>query len=632
VNIKRAQRRFGVCAQLAADHQQRGAGTRRAPRQRCVPVEAGTHQQDRRPLDGQRARKGARTLPGDHMYTSERISTTRGGPTEDPGVWAITHDGRAFRWEGFYTGPRFLDHSSLAAATQQLLGIELDQVPSAAARVLRPYVGDGHSAPAIILHSATPGLRSLEADLSDAQLGRTPDDVATYVEARAVSLARPGDIVVGRTEPWRLAAELAGIDLVTIPGIDFYYLSQAIIRLALDSHGQAPELARLAKALRDRPDTLVRLYALDREIQVVLLFLARMAGIEEVRTDANSPQVAETWNAKAPLYPAIEDATAITAAVTAEPHELLAAETELAPLRRRLGVQVPVLPGYSIDAGPVDEAAFGQQLAAAGRLLRERYGLSRGCLKPSEAGAGARIVLGVALGDEDGLRELAARAWRSREAYVLEAHVEYLRRPVTGGELRLAPSGHIRHGHVAEGLTLQLTSGTSWRGNVFLDEQRCATLGLTLDRYHAIVDGIEELHAAFTEQALGLVTAGFDFAVGRVGGRFGDEVILALQDPNMSSHGAEYLRHFIDDVHAAGGPRYAATKVICPAPGYTLEVLRALEAERGAPDTSRVISAIPGRWGMIAVAADTPLAATEEILRRDRDLRERSATLSVEAR
>jgi hypothetical protein len=128
------------------------------------------------------------------------------------------------------------------------------------------------------------------------------------------------------------------------------------------------------------------------------------------------------------------------------------------------------------------------------------------------------------------------------------------------------------------------------------------------------------------------VTAGFDYAVGRLGGAFGDDVLVALQDPNMSSHGAEYLRRFIDGVRAGGGPRYAATKVICPAPDQTLQTLRGLEDDRARPGAFRVISAIPGRWGMIAIAADSPLAATEEILRRERELEERGAIIRVAPR
>lgn len=558
------------------------------------------------------------------MFTCDR-TTPPAGPT-DPGGWSVSRDGGApFAWQGSYTGPLALDRAALDAAAWRLLGIGLDDVPAVAERVLRPHVGE-RPPRALILHSATPGMHSLEADLADAESGRTPDDVATYAEARAVSLARPGDVVVGRTAPWLLAAELAGVEHVTIPDVEHYYLSHAIIAVALATDGRAPQLARLAALLRAHPQTLVRLYSLDREMQVVLLMLARLAGLDELRTDANPPAVADRWNAKAPLYPTVDDALAL-GPVAGDPRELLAAEGALSPLERRLGLPTPRLPGYALDATALDAGAFAQQLAQAARLLRERYGLRLGCLKPSEAGAGARIVRAIELDDAARLREVAARAWPSREAYVLEAHVAYLRTRVGDAELLLTPSGHVRDGRVAEGLTLQITSGTSWQGNVYLDESTSDTLGLAGEHYRAIAGAIAELHGAFAGRGLGLVTAGFDFAVGRVGGAFGDDVLLALQDPNISSHGAEYLRHYLDGVRANGGPRYAATRVVRPAPGQSLDVLRAFE-----DDGFAVMSAIPGRWGMIAAAAASPPAAAREVLRRALELQRCGATLGVAPR
>jgi len=561
------------------------------------------------------------------MLACDRITTPL--TASDPGVWSVTRDGGTpFRWEGFYTGPLELDRAALTVATRRLLDISLDDVPAAAQRVLRPAGGDRGDEIALIMHSATPGLRSLEADLADAESRRTPDDVATYVEARAVSLARPGDVVVGRTAPWRLAAELATLERVTIPDVEHYYLTHAIIKLALDSGGRAPQLARLTALLRARPGTLVRLYALDREMQIVLLTLARLAGLDEIRTDANSPAVAAHWNAKAPLHPTVDDALGLQIG-TRDPREVLAAESSLTALHRRLGVGTPLLPGYTIDATELERDAFSEQLVSAARLLSQRYGLRLGCLKPSEAGAGARIVTAIALDDPARLLALATQAWHSREAYVLEAHVAYDRvRVDSENELLIAPSGHIRAGAVAEGLTLQITSGTSWQGNVFLDGEACESMGLAREHYRAIVDAITELRAAFAARDLSLVTAGFDFAVGRVGGSFGDDALVALQDPNLSSHGAEYLRHFLDGVRAAGGPPYAATKVVCPAPGQTLDALRIVAREGG----FTAMSSIPGRWGMIATASESPRAAAKEILGRARELKRRGLIVGVAQR
>src|SRR5205085_3327143 len=136
------------------------------------------------------------------------------------------------------------------------------------------------------------------------------------------------------------------------------------------------------------------LYSLDREVQVALLYLKRLAGIDAVFTDANSPEVGDYWNAKEPLHPTVDEALAL-AGSSRDPHELLAAEHALAPLARRLGAQLAALPGYMIEAADTSCETVAERFLAAATLLRERYRLSSGCLKPSNSGAGARIVVGV---------------------------------------------------------------------------------------------------------------------------------------------------------------------------------------------------------------------------------------------
>ncbi|MGH8921364.1 MAG: hypothetical protein ACRD0H_24015, partial [Actinomycetes bacterium] len=152
----------------------------------------------------------------------------------------ITPPGDAgFRWEGFYTGPLELSPQQSSAIARDLLGMDLADVAAAAARELVPYVCDGTPVQTMVLHSATPVLHSLQADLAHAQSGQPADDVATYVEARSVSFAVPGDVVVGRTRPWRAAAELASVEAIDVPGIEYYYLSQSLLLLAQRTGGRA---------------------------------------------------------------------------------------------------------------------------------------------------------------------------------------------------------------------------------------------------------------------------------------------------------------------------------------------------------------------------------------------------------
>ena len=527
--------------------------------------------------------------------------------------WEIScSDGRRVVWSGFHTGPCVLEEEAIAEVATCFLSLSLGAVSAAAERELRPFISDTGPERSLVMHSATPVLKFLEADLGDARHGRPPDDVATYIETRAVILADDGDLVVGRTAPWKAAAELEGVEAVCIPGIDYYYLSHALLKLLADSGGDAPQLQRLAAALRENPRTVVRLYSLDREMQVVLLCLKRLAGLDVLYTDANEGEVAEYWNTKATLHPTVEDARALDVTSLA-PSEMLAAETALSPLSRKLGLRFPALPGYTIT-GP----ALEQELPSAARLLIDRYAIRSGCLKPSQGGAGARIVTGVPLGDEAGVRRLAAAA-RADEEYVLEAHVDYQRTEIRGASL-MAPSGHVRNGRVADGLTLQLMRGTSWQGNVYVDEMSCGSVGLSAEHYRLMLEAIRDLHAAFTRNDLTLATAGVDFALGRVGGAFGEQTLVALQDPNLSSHGAEYLRLYLDQVRASGGPHYGATKVIRPSEQTSLRRLRESRPTPNPRRRSEVLAVVPGSWGMIAAAAETPLKAVAQLLDDERDL------------
>jgi hypothetical protein len=544
-------------------------------------------------------------------FSYERLPVAEGGPEGCPGTWRVKlADGAEFLWEGFYTGPATLSSTDLRGIARDLLGLDLEDVPRAAERELLPYISDGTPVHSVILHSATPVLKSLQADMNDALNRKPPDDVATYVETRAVVLASRQDLVVGRTYTWRAAATLAGVEMVEIPGIEYYYLTHAILRLAANDGAKAPALARLIDELRTRPDTLVRLYSLDRETQMVLLYLKRMAGIEVLRMDANSPEVAEYWNTKAPLHPTTESASELVADPSS-PDVTLAAESALSPLTRKLDVSCTVIPGYTVDGRASDRAIVARRVTTAAELLRQRYGLTHGCLKPSEGGAGARIIPDIDLSSTTELSDVAGRIFAAQEEFILEAQVSYLTHEVGGRQIMLSPSVHIRHGHLTPGMTLQITNGTSWQGNVYVDERACTSVGMSVGQYRAIRSGLEALHCGFDKAKLSVVTAGFDFAIGRVGGNFGDQVLVALQDPNLSSHGAEYLRLFLDGVAARGGPAYGATKVIIPIASLA-ELCKC--ADKTAPDAwARVISAIPRRWGMLAVAADSPAEAVELI-------------------
>lgn len=529
-----------------------------------------------------------------------------------PGSWQIElADGSTVTWEDLYAGPLELSLQELESICHRLLGMPLQAIPAAAEPVLLPSTHDDGTGPCVVIHSATPVLRNLQGDLDELSRGHS-NDTTTYMETRSVCLARPGDLVVGRTLPWQVAAGYSEIEAVVVPGVEYYYLSQALIKLMADSDGRAPQVQRLVEFLTKNPETVIRLYSLDLELQIALLYLRQAAGLRRLFTDANSPEVAGYWNAKAPVHPRVTDVARLE---SASPDRLLAAETEFAPMRQRLGLNYERLPGYAVSTEYPDE------ILTAARLLRSRYGLTTGCLKPSKGGGGARVMPGLDLADEDELQNHLKTSAGTGELFILEAQVAYSPLTIGGRRVPFAPSAHVRYGRVADGITVQLTAGSQWKGNVYIDSRACTEVGVAAPTYDTIRRTVADLRTCLHAHTLDLITGGIDFAVGTVGGVFGDRPFVAVQDPNLSSHGAEYLRRFVEYLSSIGGPPYAATKVIKPT------LAGDLPAQVDMPHTAlhegtrfQVVCAVPGRWGMLAAGAVTPHLAVQEVLAFEQDL------------
>lgn len=560
-------------------------------------------------------------------------------------------DGGKARWEGFFTGHRVWDGTRVAESAKRLLGMDTAAVARAAGEVLRPYRAQpGSTAPSLLLHTTTPLLKAFDGDLAALLSGREPHDVTTYVEARSVYLGTPDDLTLGRTAPWAEAAALRGVPAVDIGDLDHYYLTHALLLMA-EAHeeGAGTPLRHVIDWLRDRPDAVVRLYALDVETQIFLLWLLRRTGLAELSTDANSPAVATEWNRKNHIHPTVTAARAMPAsALELPPEELLAAEQRLGRAHQRLGLTVPVLPGYTIARTGVDRDDFVAGVLDAASLLRTRYGLDRAALKPADAGDGARIVGNLDLADTDRLAAEARTAHAVGDDHLLEAWVTFL--TVSLGEEKaepgssrtgspepgssetdsprpgspvarrvpVVPSGHIRHGQVAEGLTLQMLDGYSWRGNDYVDEAGWTALGLPRDAYRTVRAALEAVRAAFQgpESVVdgshgGLVTGGIDFAVGRLGGAFGNRLLVGAIDFNLSAHGAESLRTFRDRAREQGTDEpYAATRVFLPPADRTLHQMTATARSMAVPGALlEAVACVPRRWGMVAATGTDPAVA-----------------------
>ncbi|MCH9646743.1 MAG: hypothetical protein K0U98_00815 [Deltaproteobacteria bacterium] len=505
------------------------------------------------------------------MTLYERHSVASPDPsTGHTSGWTVQlGNGRRIPWQGLQTGPLTLSQIEIEETCQALLSCDLQQVGRLASQILQPATGDKAHRPALILHSTTPELKTFDGDLDALIGGRVGGDFTTYKEARSVYLARPGDVVAGRTRAWKAAVGALGAEAVELEDCDYYYLSHALLHLARNYRGGTGcALDRLVECVRETP-RVVRLYAFELEMQIFLLWLARAAGLEELALEANRPALSAAWNRKSVLHPTVELATRLTGSLSGlTAPECLEKESRLCALANQLGIEVAAIPGYTIEreGRPVED--FVQQVLSAAGLLRQRYGLRTGCLKASESGDGARITPGICLEDDSALADLAREAHVHGDDYVLEAHVTYCQARVGGQTLPTALSAHIRGGQVAPGATIQFMQGTSWKGNVLLDEHSLDLFAIPAAHYRRLRRFVDDFQDAFERRAPGLVLAGIDFAIGTVGGAFGETILLGVQDLNVSFTGAECLRAFLDKAQStkngSGGHQYGVTRIYRP--------------------------------------------------------------------
>lgn len=565
------------------------------------------------------------------MIRFEKQTLDAPNPDSDrPWTWrALLDDGRTVPWKGLQTGPLTLAPDEVEQLCHRLLGHGSEGLAARSDRTLVPATGAKAERPAIILHSTTPDLKTFDGDLDALIRGGVGGDFTTYKEARSVYLARPGDLVVGRTRAWRAAAEAVGreteLEAITLEDVDHYYLSHALLHLAGRYRaGSDSALDRLVARVRETP-RVVRLYAFEREMQIFLLWLAQSAGVDELALEANRPAISAAWNRKAVLHPTVEQAMAMAPELEgSDVTRCLALEGRHCELARRMELEVPRLPGYTLEREGRSADDLASQLLAAADLLRERHGLELGCLKASESGDGARITPGLALDNRETLAELGREAHRHGDDYVLEAHVDYGQATIAGQVLPTSLSAHIRGGRLAPGATVQFMEGTSWKGNVLLDEQSLHLFGISHPHYERLRRFVDDFRLAFERLDPGLVLAGIDFAIGTVGGAWGDTPLLGVQDLNVSFTGAECLRAFLDKAQRALGTEttpQGVTRIYRPAPHADHEAfLRVTRAFSEGSTWADTVASIPGRWGMVGVTGKDPEDAIENLGRLEQTL------------
>ncbi|HWF69399.1 MAG TPA: hypothetical protein VG187_07515 [Mycobacterium sp.] len=344
-----------------------------------------------------------------------------------------------------------------------------------------------------------------------------------------------------------------------------------------------------------------------------MTWLAQAAGLQRIRVDANNSRLG-AWNGKRMLHPTVEAALRLNGQLSDQPAQLvLDREHRASEAFQALRAPLPVIPGYAVP-WQENRCDFSRDLVRASLLLKERYGLSRGCLKPSDGGNGGRIEAAIGLDDTSRLEELAAKAWNLGGDQVLEAHVNYFEKHIGGEQVLTTPSAHVRSGKLLDGLTLQFMRGTSWKGNIFVGASDWAALGLDKATYPKLRKAMADL-----TRRLRLLHCGVDFAIGTLGGKFGDSVVAAVQDINPKVTGALFLREFMARYPAIGVG--GATRVLVPDATASAEKIRSLLSEFSTPEQPcEEIAVVPGRWAMIATSGQTSVLAGAQALTLERML------------
>jgi len=525
--------------------------------------------------------------------------------------WSVIVDGDEVAWQS-YAGPLRFDDTDFAIASRKLLSTEPGELPELVAEHVE-FAAPSQGQRRLMVHSTTPYASSFETDLTAMVEGRPVLDLTTYVETRGLYLARSGDLVIGRTRPWRHGTAAEGVERLVLPDTDYYYLSQALLRLAVDGGDRDPVIRQIIEFLRANPSTVVSPYDFEPEFQLFVVWLARVTGLGRIRVDANDSRLG-VWNRKRMLHPTVEAALSLESQVNGQPGPvILECEHRSSEAFTHLQAPIPVLPGYAVP-WQEDRDDFCREMLRAGALLQGRYRLTHACLKPSDGGNGGRITPGIELADTVRLRELAAGAWKLGGDQVLEAHVTYFEREVGGERVLTTPSAHVRSGELLDGLTLQFMRGTSWKGNIFVGTEEWERLGLDQSVYAALRQTMTDLH-----RRLGLLHCGIDFAVGTVGGVFGDTVMAAVQDINPKVTGALFLREFMARHPEVGAG--AATRVLSPQATASAERIRELVAQCStAEQPCEEVGVVPGCWAMIATSATTSLTAGAQALTMERML------------
>lgn len=522
---------------------------------------------------------------------------------------------------------------AMARLVTTLLGPEADLV-EAASSTLVPYRSNGHdqAVPRVFVPSASEQIGAYGGEIHYyTQKGRAIG-IDPAIVAREVLIATPGDLFIGRSDPFREVMQ-------GNPGVEYhdlgqkheemYYTVEKLLELALTHGEDGNPINEIVDSVRLRlgtqPETVFRVYTLDEPMQLFLVWLARQAGVSKLNVEANGVEGSKR-NHKGYAYPTLKAAETVDIG-NLNPNdpddltEILAREGKKSQLESELGISIPRMPGYYIprewDTGE-DLETYTKRVTRAAQRMLDLYGLESVCLKHARSSDGAGVTPHLSLEDDSRLRDVVRDAYNANQELIIEPTFNYYTITIGDNDFILAPSAHLSNGASRDGMTLQLIIDGEWQGNVDVDLRSEALLGNS--EYTLIIETMRRLAEAITyaEEAgtdIGIRKGGIDWAYGTIGGKFGDTPFMVPQDLNFRTSGAE--THY--SVSGQRPDAHTATKVLKPQPGAEFTSLQ------------ETISALCGElkvlvkpgWGYMAVHhSENGLEAAEACLEIEKKLRD----------
>lgn len=553
----------------------------------------------------------------------------------------------------------------LEIISKSILGKNLSNALEEAGKLLIPYHNNGEKRKSLIISSASSASASQETECAILKTRGHVIDISGAIEGRDTRSAQNGDIsLISTNAGLMMAKSREDVNIINLAdevvldqtgssdlkGSDIYYKADGLLLLIL-TNPNSPVLTRLIVELNDSP--LVYPYNLDEETQIALLWLSKMAGIDYLNVNANSPEVGIELTRKGYRYPTIEDA--LTLPEYDDPYQMQMEEWKLSQSAHEIYYHPDCVPGYVINRSETYEE-FYEKVCKSLNLLTTRYNLETAWIKPDRGtDGGNQGPISTNLGEND-IAIKTQEMWNQGGNWVIEAKTDYFRikLPLDGIEktLTTTPSVHVIKGEPRYTISLQLVDGVAWGGNLICSQNTWQLLvdkvDMTDPRIINNPDLISQLKNAYNSmpQAMhkyvdainrsgkykgGQVRGGADLAIATLGGKFGhDKIVIAIQDYNARANGCETAYALYDQAQEIYGKSgEAITRNITPSVDFDTfllhlpKIIEEVNISYGKEISLNQVKliAVSAGWGQFGMIGTNPIEITQDILLLELQLR-----------